>query len=785
MILLLLLTLAGGLVFVTILGGRQLDATHWRQHLMAYRLTLPAGLSVEADRWLGLVVAHTQAPRWSLLPAPPVALEVVGTRSGIAHVLLVPARDHEAVLAGLRAAMPGVRLTEDPAYFKDRPRCRTAAELTMNSVRRPLLTTRADSASAALLAGLQPLRDGEVIVLQAICTGAGGVRPIPSANQRRDRRLLGDSDLSDSEAIRAARAKQANPMLAVSLRLGAAADTTADARRLLHRSFGAVRSLNAEGVRVLRRWWLPNAVVSSRLRRLAVPIARYPLLLSTPEAAGLFGLITTTPLPGLTLGAARQLPPPARLPSTGSVLADSNCPGTSQPVRLTMADRTQHMMIMGPTGVGKSTLVANLALQDIEAGYGVIVIDPKADLCTDILARMPAQRAQDVIVLDPSRVDRPVAFNILAATHDEQHRELVVDHVIHIWHELYEAYWGPRSEDLLRGALLTLINTRAADGSAFTLVEVPEILGDAAFRRFVLTQPTVPPGLKSFWGWYQGLKITEQQRVAGPILSKLRAATLRTPIRLTLGQSHGLDIEAVLRDRKILLAPLGKGTVGPEVAGLAGTILLATLWHGLLARTRLPAAQRWPVGIFIDEAQDVLRLPVDLSDMLAQARSLGGAFTLAHQHLGQITNKQIKSALIGTVRSSVLFQCGFDDAATMAKAYAPYLTADDLRGLAAYEVALRLCLDGQTVAPTTGRTRPLSEPTTDAEALARASRERYGVPRQAVEEAIQRRLSVPAGSPRTGSARSSPTTASDTNSSTGPALGRRPRPTNPPAGDGS
>lgn len=783
MTLLLICFLGGGLLFGLVLGARLLDASLWRRQLVAYQLTLPADLGPEAvDRWLGLIAAHTQTTRWSLLPSPPVALEIVSDRRGIRHLLLVPKRDQGGVLASLRAALPGVRFEEAPDYLEQRPYCQVAAELTMTNVRRPLRSDRADSTSAHLLAGLQPLQGREVIVLQAVMTSAGQVRPVPSANQSRGDLL--DSDLSDGEAIRAARLKQADPLLAVSLRLGVVGHSTPDARRLLHRAYGALRGLNGEGVQVLRRWWLPSGVVSRRLRELSLPTTRYPLLLATPEAAGLFGLVTTMPLPGLVLGAARQLPPPAGRVSRGVVLADSNYPGSSQPLTLAMADRLQHLHVMGPTGVGKSTLIANLALQDIAAGHGVVVIDPKADLCADILARVPEERAQDVMVLDPSSTDCPVGFNILGAGSDEQHRELVVDHVIHIWRELYAGFWGPRSEDILRGALLTLINSRAADGSAFTLVEVPELLGDATFRRFVLSQPTVPAGLRSFWSWYQGLKVTERQKVTGPILNKLRAATLRTPIRLMLGQSQGLDINQVLAQRKILLVPLGKGTVGVETASLLGTLLLSTVWHGLLGRSRQPASQRAPVAVFIDEAQDVLRLPVDLADMLAQARSLGGAFTLAHQHLGQITDKQIKAALLGTVRSSVVFQCAFDDAATMAKAYAPHLTADDLQGLAAYEVALRLCHNGRTGVPTTGHTRPLGEATADPVRLARLSQERYGVARPRVDEAIERRLEVPASTAGSRSARSS-RSGNSPSPGQSPALGRRPRISGPDAGDAS
>lgn len=235
----------------------------------------------------------------------------------------------------------------------------------------------------------------------------------------------------------------------------------------------------------------------------------------------------------------------------------------------------------------------------------------------------------------------------------------------------------------------------------------------------------------------------DRLKVIGPILNKLRAATLRTPLRLMLGQSEGLDLAGVLSERRVLLVPLSSGTLGAETAGLLGTLLLATLWQAVLGRVALPASDRHPVLVFVDEAQAVLKLPVDLADMLAQARGMGVSFTLAHQHLGQIEDRAVKSALLGTVRSQVVFQAMREDAAALAPSYAPRLTADDLMGLARYEFAMRPLVDGQTLAPLTGSTLPLPPASRDGAALAEASRARYGRPRTDVEAALKVRGKAP------------------------------------------
>jgi hypothetical protein len=746
-----LIVLGGGLsLFGVVLVARWFDALAWRDSLTAYRLRLPVGLAVDdVAGWLATVAAATHAPRGSLVHPPPLALEISGSTEGIEHVLLVPKSLHGSVLSGLRAALPGVRLEEVPEYLEHRPRCLVAAEAVMTSERRPMAAERAERAATAVLASLQPVQDSERIVLQVLFTGAGTPAPIPSATGKHGESLpwwLSGEDLKDGESVRAARSKQADVLLHASVRVGVVAGSRVRGYELLGRVWGTLRSENAPGVLLVRRWWMSTSWAASRLARPVVPVTRWPLLVGVHEAVGLLPIpVGEVALPGVALGLARQLPPPPGMPAAGVQVGVSNYPDLRVPLRLAVADRLQHLHVLGPTGVGKSTLLANLIIQDIAAGYGVVVIDPKSDLVAAILERVPEHRAEDIIVADASATERPVGFNILRAGNDEQSRELVVDHVIHIWHELYRDFWGPRSEDVLRGALLSLINTRGADGESFTLIETPELLTSTPFRRFVTEQDGVPPALASFWAWYRGMLPGDRLKVVGPILNKLRAATLRTPIRLMLGQSEGLDLARVLAERRVLLVPLSSGTLGAETAGLLGTLLVATLWQAILGRVALHPSERHPVFVHVDEAQSVLKLPVDLADMLAQARGMGVSFTLAHQHLGQIDDKQVKSALLGTVRSQIVFQAMREDAASLAPSYAPRLTADDLMGLGRYEFAMRPLVDGQTLAPLTGTTLPLPPAVRDGAALVGASRERYGKPRSEVEAALKVRGRAPEG----------------------------------------
>lgn len=742
------LVLLGGIaVFGVVLAARFGEACSWRRSLVAYRLMLPANLTADdVAAWLGGIAASTHAPRLSLLPYPPLALEVVASHRGIAHYLLAPEKMRLTMLSGLRAAMPGARLEEMPNYLTTRPHLRTAAEAVLTSQRRPLATERAEATSTALRAALQPLSADETVVLQWILAGAGTPRPVRQPKRSVDNAALpwwleADSP-RDADEVRAERLKQREPLLLGTLRLAVQADTPAKTYAVFGRVWGTLRGLNTAGVLVVRRWWLWPSWAAERLHTLAIPVTRWPVLINAREAVGLLGLpLGGVQLPGLPRTAARQLPPAVHMPMLGTVIGRSTYPGmTERPLALHVRDRLRHSWIIGPTGVGKSTLLANLIVQDVRAGRGVAVIDPKGDLIADVLDRVPDERRDDVVIIDPSATDRPVGVNVLETSHGEHARELAVDHLVYLMSNLWRSSFGPRTADVLRNALLTLTHTKAADGTANTLIELPEILLNPSFRAFATGQPSVPESVRPFWYAYEQMSDGERAQVIGPSLNKLRSFTTRTAMRLMLGQSQGIRLDELFTRRRIVLVSLAKGVLGTDTTALIGSLIVAGLWQATLERVTVPHEYRHPVFLYLDEFQDFLRLPIDLADMLAQARGLGVGLVLAHQYLGQLT-EEVKTAVLGTARTKIAFQVDFDDARALANRFAP-LTHDDLTGLATYEIAMLPCVEGSTLGPVTGTTLPLPPGTTDGPVLARLSRERFGVPRADVEAALRSRIEV-------------------------------------------
>ena len=727
MIWIILSVLAGGAgILGAVVGWRWYDSQNWRRSLVGYRLQFPRGLKADqVSAWLAMLGSLRT----------PLALEVVATGQAISHFLLVPKPRQAEVLTGTRGLLPGLRLEDAPDYLEGQPasQFRTATEVRLTHLSHQLASDRAETAAAAFLSSLGQLKSGESIVVQWLFIGMATPRPRAADDPAR-------------ELARAEKVKHGHPLLQASCRVAVEAGP-GRAGALLSRIAGTLRLLDAPGVAVVRRS-LPYWVAARRIEERALPLTVWPLTLNVKEAAGLVGvpLGESVGVPGLVLSRSRQLPA-GQVPSQGgTAIAVSNYPGrVGQPLVLRPRDRLHHVYAVGPTGVGKSNLLAGMALSDATAGHGLALIDPKGDLVETVLARLPDAAAERVIVLDPSQTDQPVGFNPLHVPGADEHaRELAADRVLHIFKDLYRANWGPRSDDLLRAALLTLVSVPAPNGQAFTICEVPELLTRPALRHYAVRLAELPEALKTYWAGFDALSGGEQLQHTAPVMNKLRAFTMRTATRLMLGQSNGIDLADVLQRRQVLLVSLAKGKLGVETATLTGSLLVASIWQAVLGRVSLTPAARRPFFVFLDEFQDVVRLSDSLPDLLAQARGLGVGAVLANQYLAQLP-ENVRSAVLGTVRSQVAFQVEYDDARLLERRFAPTLTADDLMGLGRFEIALRPSVDGQTTLPATGVTLPIGDPVRDGGELARASRAKWGRVRAEVEAELAARAATGRG----------------------------------------
>jgi hypothetical protein len=534
-------------------------------------------------------------------------------------------------------------------------------------------------------------------------------------------------DPTVSPDVRAVLEKSSYPLYRCLVRLSVTAADRDSARGRIHALAGAFAAY--EGRVGLRRRRILGAERKGALRALG----RRGYLLSVPELAALAHLPAEQALPGLLRAGARTIAPPPGLPNAGKPLGVT---ANAAPVVLAVADARYHLHLLGPTGVGKSTLIARMVLDDLAAGRGAVVIDPKGDLVEEILARIPEDAEDRVDLLDPLDPSPP-GLNVLEGADPD----LVVDQLVGIFRRVFERFWGPRTDDILRASLLTLM--QAAPQA--TLAEVPRLLADDQWRRELTARLDDPVGLGSFWAWYEGLAEATRVQATGPVLNKLRAFLMRRSVRAIVGQQRStIDVPRVLDQGRLLLARVPKGTLGEDTSRLLGSFVVARVWQAALARASRPEGRRPDAALYVDEVHNYLSLPTPLAEMLAEARGYRLSLCLAHQHLGQLP-KEMREALAANSRSKLYFQLSQQDAQALEREVEPELAAHDLAHLPAYTAAVRLCHTGETGPAFTLHTRPLpgGDPAR-AEAVRAAARARNGTPRAQVENELARRQGRPA-----------------------------------------
>ena len=460
-------------------------------------------------------------------------------------------------------------------------------------------------------------------------------------------------------------------------------------------------------------------------------------LYSVAELAAVAHLPTDRSVAGLSRAGAHAVAPPPEVGRDGKVLGRAEAGGRG-PVALAVADARQHAHVLGATGSGKSTLLANLVLQDAAAHRGAVVLDPKGDLVDDIVDRLPKEAAGRVVILDPDDDAAPPAMNVL----DAADPHLAVDHLVGIFHRLFEAYWGPRTDDVLRVAALTALRQPGA-----TLADVPRLLTEPGFRA-VLTRHLDDPTLRGFWDAYEAMSPAAQSQMVGPVMNKLRVVLTRPFVASVLGSAtSSFDLGAVL-DGGLLLARLPKGTLGEDSCRLLGSFVVAKVWQTVTARARSGQLARRDAALYLDEAQNFLTLPGSIADMLAEARGYHLSIVAAHQHLGQLP-RELRDALSANARNKVFFNCSPEDAHVLERHVAPELSAHDLSHLGAHQAAARLVVDWEEASAFTLRTDPAPEPERCGEMIRAAARERFGRDHgDRRDEDLRRRLACRRGSHR-------------------------------------
>jgi hypothetical protein len=612
----------------------------------------------------------------------------------------------------LQTHLPGIQFVADDA--RELPDLAVRAGY-RGSPTRQLGAAHPEPISRTMLGALARAGRREHVVLQVVL----GQRRRPSELLMRQR------------PDRAQALKWRDPRFLCDIRIAATATTEERVGSLVGSVVTGARVLDAPGVKLhasrasvdgflrVRLPWIWRSELSPQE---LIPLTAWP--------------VGSLPLPGVADPHPKLLLASQEHPKSGLIVGLATGSSTPRPVAIRPEDALRHLHLLGPTGVGKSTLVAHLALQDIETGRGLVLIDPKGDLVEALLGRIPEDRQGDVVVLDP-RDDSPVGLAGLQGDPDR-----VADALLAVFHSLYADSWGPRSHDIIHAGLLTL--ARRGDTS---LVLLPTLLTNPGFRRSV-TQKIVrddPLGLGTFWSWYEALSEGERQQAIAPVMNKLRPVLLRPGMRHTLGQPHPrFQLSDVFTERRILLVSLSKGQLGPEAAQLLGSLVVALLWDEITARVSATGRKPTHTGVYIDEVQDYLRLPGDLGDALVQARGYGVALTLAHQHLGQLP-RELKDAVLANARSRVMFGLSSKDAVELARTSRGQVEPIDLESLPAYKAYAALLVGGSPAPWVSITTQPMPKRSSNAERIRALSRESYGVPATETDADLRGFLEPPKG----------------------------------------
>lgn len=672
--------------------------------LVWFRLTFPREMS-------GQAVVAALSSLAGVAHGTRLIFDLSATNAGLVHRLGVNPSAVETVAASLRAALPSLRLDT-----VDAPGAPSTRRLLWQLVpaTSPIRADDPGGVSAALLSACFPLRADESIRLS--WTVRPGLRPALSVT----------SDHRREGYTQAMRAKLALPGVRAYGELCVRAVDAARAGQLMQRVAAVLRSLSTQHGRLVA-----DPYYYGHLLRFVGQRGRY---VSVAELAALIGWPIDGPdLPGLELGAARRLVPSAVLPRTGRVLGLSDYAGPRRPVAITPSAGTRGLYILGPVGSGKTSLIKNLVRDDLVAGRGLAVVETNGDLIKDLVDLIPPERVNDVCLLDPLDAAYAVGFNPFAHGSDPS---LVADQLGELFERIWASFWGPRTGQLAHMALLTLARRRGS-----TLLDLPRLFLDPAFRARVLTGLDDPLGLGPDWQWFERLSEREQATVIAPLLNKVRQFTARPAIRAIMGQAEpALSMQGLMAEQRVLLVHLPKGLIGAETAQLLGCLVLTSLWQATTERTRLPLAERHPFGLYVDEVQDFAAAPIPWDEMFAQGRKYGLSLSVAHQNVEQLP-RELRAVILANARSKAVFALSSSDAKTLEPVFAPSLTAADLHALEARTIAAIVALDnGGTAPPVTLHTPPPPDPLGSTAAVQAASRQQFARPRAEVETALRTQL---------------------------------------------
>lgn len=421
---------------------------------------------------------------------------------------------------------------------------------------------------------------------------------------------------------------------------------------------------------------------------------------------------------------------------TITLFAKTNFRNKVVPFGIKTDDRRRHMYLIGKTGMGKTTLMENMVIQDIRNGYGVAFLDPHGDSVQRIIDSIPSSRINDVIYFNPADLEYPIAFNILESV-DPKYKHLVASGLMGVFTKIWANLWSARMEYILNNTILALL-----DSPGNTLLGITRMYVDKKYRKRIVDN-IKDPVVKTFWtDEFANYNDKFRTEAIAPIQNKVGQFLSSGIIRNIVGQPKStIDLREVMDNRKILIMDLSKGKVGEDNSALLGAMLVTKIQLAAMSRTDIPEKERKDFYLYVDEFQNFAT--ESFATILSEARKYRLNLIVGHQYIAQLDQERstkVRDAIFGNVGTIVLFRIGATDAEFLETEFAPIFTPGDMVNLPKYQIILKLMINGVASDPFSAITLPPNPDylTGNGEKVIHVSRERYSNPVSEVEEKISR-----------------------------------------------
>jgi len=413
---------------------------------------------------------------------------------------------------------------------------------------------------------------------------------------------------------------------------------------------------------------------------------------------------------------------------------ETNFRNVSRKFGIKVDDRRRHFYAIGKTGMGKTEMLKNMAVQDILEGRGLGFVDPHGEAVEEILNFVPEERVQDVIYFNPADIKYPIAFNVMEQV-DPEKRHMVASGLMSVFKKIWPDVWSARMEYILNNVVLALLEYPES-----TLLGINRMLSDTDYRQMVV-EKVADPVVKAFW-LQEYSRYTQRYEVeaTAAIQNKVGQFISNPLIRNIIGQTHSsIDMRKVMDGEKILLANIAKGRIGEDNSRLLGGLLITKLQLAAMSRVDIPEAERKDFFLYIDEFQHFAT--ESFVNILSEARKYRLSLILSHQYVGQLgvgVDATVRDAVFGNVGTLVTFRIGAEDAEIFEKEFSPEFVNQDFVNMGKYTIYVKLMIDGVSSRPFSAHTLPPPKPQDEprTQEIIDASREKYATPVKIVEDKI-------------------------------------------------